>query len=157
MKIGIVTQWRNQGQATLSRHLRDVLDGLGHETFVLARPTRDQHLLPGVIAHDDVWNQPRVTDAANYDITADEYRAWVDGNGIEALFLNQNYQFDVLKRLRSRGVRTFGFFVWESFRADHVDAARAAYDVVYSLNACSRDRYAALGLDTPLLRWGIHP
>ncbi len=157
MKIGIVSQWRNQGQATLSRHLRDALDALGHETFVLARPTRDQHLLPGVVSHDDVWDQPRVTTASNYQIPSDEYRAWVDANGIEALFLNQNYQFEALKKLRARGVRTFGFFVWESFRADHVAPARAAYDIVYSLNACTRDRYAQLGLDSPLLRWGIHP
>ena len=41
MRIGICSWWFNRGQAVVARHLRSTLDELGHETFVLARPTRE--------------------------------------------------------------------------------------------------------------------
>ena len=157
MKVGIVSQWRNQGQATLSRHLRDALETLGHETFVLARPTRDEHVLPGAIDHQDVWAQERVEDASNYKIPAEEYLDWAERHGLEACFFNQNYQFGPIAKLRGRGVRTIGYFVWESFRRDHVSPATDAYSVIYSLNECTRARYQRLGVDSPLASWGIHP
>lgn len=157
MNIGIVSQWRNQGQATLSRHLRDALDALGHQTFVLARPTREQHVLPGAIDHSDVWAQPRVEDASRFEITSEEYLAWARKNSIEVCFFNQNYQFPQLKKLRDAGVKNVGYFVWESFEDSHVDKAREAYDVIYSLNGATQDRYTRLGVSSPLLFWGLHP
>ena len=42
MRIGLVTKWFNRGQAFVSRYLRDALDAQGHETFILARPTKDK-------------------------------------------------------------------------------------------------------------------
>jgi 1,2-diacylglycerol 3-alpha-glucosyltransferase len=157
VRIGIVSQWRNQGQATLSRHLRDALHSLGHETFVLARPTREQHLLPGAIDHSDVWAQEGVEDASRYEIPSEEYLGFAKRHGIEVCFFNQNYQFAQLRKLREAGVRNIGYFVWESFDASHVAPARESYDVVYSLNRATRERYARLGVDSPLLFWGIHP
>lgn len=157
MKVGIVSQWRNQGQATLSRHLRDALDSLGHETFVLARPTRDTHVLPGRIDRDDVWAQPRVEPASQFQIPAEEYLDWARRCGLSACWFNQNYQFGPIEKLRRSGVRTIGYFVWESFERGDVAKARAAYDVVYSLNRATQARYARLGLESPLVRWGCHP
>jgi 1,2-diacylglycerol 3-alpha-glucosyltransferase len=157
MKIGIVSQWRNQGQATLSRHLRDALDGLGHRTYVLARPTRDTHVHPGVIDHGDVWQQDGVTDASHFEIPKSEYLEWARDNGIEAVFFNQNYQFDEIAALRQAGVATIGYFVWEAFRERDLKPARKAYSVIYSLNRCTQVRYERLGLESPLLLWGCHP
>jgi 1,2-diacylglycerol 3-alpha-glucosyltransferase len=157
MRIGIVSQWRNQGQATLSRHLRDALIELGHDTFVLARPTREQHVLPGKIDHDDVWKQPGVEDASRYEIPTDEYLDWANRNRIEVCFFNQNYQWKQLEKLRTSGVKNVGYFVWEWFENSNLDDTRAAYDVVYSLNRSTQARYARLGYESPLLFWGIHP
>ena len=157
MNVGIVSQWRNQGQATLSRHLRDALDELGHRTYVLARPTREQHTFPGMIDRSDVWQQPDVEEASRFEIPAAEYERWASRNAIEVAFFNQNYQFDQVRGLRERGVRTIGYFVWEAFRECDVEPARGAYDVVYSLNRATRDRYEELGIESPLLRWGCHP
>ncbi len=157
MRIGIVSQWRNQGQATLSRHLRDALESLGHQTCVLARPTRDTHVLPGAIDHGDVWQQDGVTDASHFDIPEAEYLAWARDQRVAAAFFNQNYQFDEIAALRRAGVRTVGYFVWEAFREKDVAPARRAYDVIYSLNRCTRNRYRRLGIESPLLRWGCHP
>jgi glycosyltransferase involved in cell wall biosynthesis len=157
MNIGIVSQWRNQGQATLSRHLRDALDALGHRTFVLARPTRDDHVVPAFVDRADVWRQPDVREASSHMIPEDEYLAWARENAIEAAFFNQNYQFAEIEALRRAGVRTVGYFVWEAFREKDVGPTRRAYDLVYSLNRCTRIRYRRLGIESPLLTWGIHP
>ena len=37
MRIGLVTKWFASGQAVVARQMRSALDGLGHETFVLAK------------------------------------------------------------------------------------------------------------------------
>jgi len=147
MDIGIVSQWRNQGQATLSRHLRDALESLGHRTFVLARPTRDSHALPGAVDDADVWDQRDVTRASHFEIPEREYLGWARAHGIEAAFFNQNYQFREIAALRRAGVRTVGYFVWEAFRERDVAPARRAYDAIYSLNRCTQARYERLGID----------
>jgi 1,2-diacylglycerol 3-alpha-glucosyltransferase len=47
--------------------------------------------------------------------------------------------------------------VWEHFSSEHVDGAREAYDVVYSLTRAEQARYAELGIDSPYVPWGCHP
>ena len=54
-------------------------------------------------------------------------------------------------------MRTIGRFVWEHFSADHVAAARQAYDLVFSLTRAEQDRYAGMGIESPYVRWGCHP
>jgi glycosyltransferase involved in cell wall biosynthesis len=157
MRIGVVSKWFNRGQPIVGRHLRSALDELGHETFVLARPMKEERRRPGLIQRDDVWDQPRVTEASAFDVPLAEYREWVDANGIEAIFCDQNYSFDELADLRRSGVRTIGRFVWEAFGEQHVEGAREAYDVVYSLTECERERYRAWGMETPFVLWGCHP
>ena len=157
MRIGVVTKWFNRGQPVVGRQLRSALDELGHETFVLARPKKEKGPRPGALDRDDVWDQPRVTEASAYDVPGPEYEAWIADNGIEAIFCDQNYQFDELARLREGGVLTIGRFVWEHFTAEHVPGARAAFDVVYSLTHAERERYAGFGLETPYVTWGCHP
>ena len=70
---------------------------------------------------------------------------------------DQNYQFDEIARLRRRGVRTVGRFVWEHFSEEHVAPAGEAFDRVYSLTAVERERYADMGIESPRVRWGCHP
>ena len=157
MRIGVCSYWFNRGQAVVSRQLRSALEELGHETFVLARPTRGGNLRPSFVDRTDVWDQPRVTEASSYLIPQDEYLRWAQEYGIEVVFFDQNYQFEEIEALRRSGVRTVGRFVWEHFASEHAGPALAAFDVVYSLTAAERERYAALGLDTPRVRWGCHP
>jgi 1,2-diacylglycerol 3-alpha-glucosyltransferase len=157
MRIGIVSYWFNRGQAVVARHLRTALDELGHETFVLARPTRNTNIRPSFVDRDGVWDQPRITEGSDYLITADEYERWAMDNGIDVAFFDQNYQFAEIARLRDSGVRTVARFVWEAFSPDDVAGAREALDVVYSLTACERERYSGLGIESPRVRWGCHP
>lgn len=157
MNIGIVSHWFNRGQGVVGRQLRSALDELGHRTFVLARPTRATNRRPAFVDRGDVWDQPDVTEASAYAIPFDEYERWAAGAELDAAFFDQNYQFEEVAKLRSRGLRTIGRFVWEAFAPSDVPGALAAYDVVYSLTACEQERYRDLGIDSPRVRWGCHP
>lgn len=157
VRVGIVSVWFNRGQATVGRQLRSALEQLGHDTFVLARPARERFVRPLYIENRDVWAQKRVTAASTREIPAAEYQQWAEANGIDAAFFFQNLQFPEIRSLRERGVVTFGCFMWEAFRAQNVDGARDAFDVVYSVNRCSHERYRSWGLHSRYLGWACHP
>lgn len=157
MNIGIVSHWFNRGQGTVGRLLRSLLDGLGHRTFVLARPTKDHFVRPRFVDRTDVWDQPDVTAGSGFNLFAEEYLRWGSDNAVDLAFFDQNYQFDEIAALRAIGVRTIGRFVWESFGTAHVAGALRAFDGVYSLTRCEQKRYAQMGIDSPFLRWGCHP
>jgi 1,2-diacylglycerol 3-alpha-glucosyltransferase len=157
MRIGIVAYWFNRGQGVVARHLRSAFEELGHETFVLARPTRASNLKPAFVDREGVWDQPGVTAASAYQVPWEEYQAWDEANSPDVVFFDQNYQFEEIARLRRSGVRTAGRFVWEAFSPHHVGAATEALDAIYSLTRCERERYAGLGIDSPLIPWGCPP
>jgi glycosyltransferase involved in cell wall biosynthesis len=157
MRVGICAYWFNRGQGVVARQIRSALDELGHETFVLARPTRAKNIRPAFIDHSGVWDQPNVTDASQYKIPAAEMVEWGRSNELDVALFDQNYEFDSIAALRAAGVRTIGRFVWEQFASDNVADAKRALDAVYSLTACEQERYAAMGIDSPRVRWGIHP
>jgi 1,2-diacylglycerol 3-alpha-glucosyltransferase len=157
MRIGIVSYWFNRGQAVVSRQLRSALDGLGHETFVLARPTTETNIRASFVDRGDVWAQPGVTEASANEIPTREYLDWAQANDLEVAFFDQNYGFAGITELRRSGVRTIGRFVWEQFSAADVEPAKEALDVIYSLTACEQERYAGLGIESPRVQWGIHP
>ncbi len=157
MRIGIVAYWFNRGQAVVARQIRATLNDLGHETFVLARPTRKTNIRPGRIDSEGVWAQDAVTAASDYLIPGDEYLAWAAEVRPDVVLFDQNYQFDEIARLRESGVRTIGRFVWEHFSAEHAEPAARAFDRIYSLTACEQQRYAEMGIETPRVRWGCFP
>lgn len=157
MRVGLVSKWFNRGQPVVARQLRSALDELGHETFVLARPKKEKGPRPGALDRDDVWDQPRITEASSYEVSGAEYRGWAADNGLEAVLCDQNYQFDELAALRTDGVRIVGRFVWEHFTEEHIAGAREAYDVVYSMTRVEQERYRSFGLETPYVPWGCHP
>ena len=115
MRIGIVAHWFNRGQGVVARHLRSALDELGHETFVLARPTRATNRRSAFVDRSDVWNQPRVTAASEFDVPGEEYARWARACELEVAFFDQNYQWEEIAAVRAQGVRTVGRFVWEAF------------------------------------------
>jgi glycosyltransferase involved in cell wall biosynthesis len=154
MRIGIVAYWFNRGQAVVARQIRSALDELGHETFVLARPTRKTNIRPDWIDREGVWDQEGVTAASDYLVPWEEYEAWAEANRPDVVMFDQNYQFDEIARLRATGVRTVGRFVWEHFSDEHVGPAGEAFDVIYSLTAAERERYAGMGIESPRVRWG---
>jgi glycosyltransferase involved in cell wall biosynthesis len=157
VRIGICAYWFNRGQGVVARQLRSALDGLGHETFVLARPTRAKNIRPAFVDRTGVWDQPGVTAASEYRIPAAELVAWGTEHDLDLALFDQNYEFEAIAALRDAGVATAGRFVWEHFSAVHAEPAKRALETIYSLTACERERYAAMGIDSPRVRWGIHP
>lgn len=157
VRIGICSYWFNRGQGVVSRQVRSALETLGHETAVLARPSKPGSGVPSFVDHTDVWDQSGVTEASQYEIPAHEYLGWAGEQGIEVCFFDQNYGFEAIEALRRSGVRTIGRFVWEQFSRDDVEPAKRAFDLIYSLTGCERRRYARLGIDSGRVRWGIHP
>ena len=112
----------------------------------------------GALSRDDVWDQPGVTEASAYDIPLAEYTEWVEREGIEAILCDQNYGFAELAELRGAAAcKVIGRFVWEHFTAEHVEGARSAYDVVFSMTRAEQERYREMGLETPYVPWGCHP
>ncbi len=157
MRIGIVAYWFNRGQAVVARQIRSTLEDLGHETFVLARPTRRTNIRPGWVDTEGVWAQDGVTAASDYLIPAAEYTGWAERVQPDLVMFDQNYQFDEIAQLRESGVTTIGRFVWEHFSAEHVAPATEAFDRIYSLTACEQERYTEMGIETPRVRWGCFP
>ena len=157
MRVGICAYWFNRGQGVVARQIRSALDELGHETFVLARPTRAGNIRPAFVDHTGVWDQPNVTDASQYRIPRAEIVAWGREHELELCLFDQNYEFGAIAGLREAGVLTVGRFVWEQFSDEHVEPAKRALDVVYSLTAAEQERYASMGIESPRVRWGIHP
>jgi 1,2-diacylglycerol 3-alpha-glucosyltransferase len=157
MRVGIVAYWFNRGQGVVARQIRSALDDLGHETFVLARPTRKTNIRPDWIDPDGVWAQDGITAGSDYLIPREEYSAWAEAVSPDVVLFDQNYQFDEIAWLRRSGVRTAGRFVWEHFSDEHVGPAGEAFDVIYSMTAVELERYAAMGIETPRVRWGCFP
>lgn len=160
VRIGIVTKWLNRGQSYVARQTRSGLDEMGHDTFVLARPSRDRgsaHPHPGPDADGEWARQPDVTTASAWAVPLGEYEAWAVSNSLEAIIFDNCFQFDEIAALRGAGLRTAGRFVWEMFAPGHVPGALAAYDVVYSLTDCEHHRYAGLGIESLRVPWGVHP
>lgn len=160
MRVGIVSKWYASGQGVVSRQLRSAIDQLGHETVVLARPGRGPRAArhaSGVDELDPVWSGPGVSEASAHEISEAEYRAWADDHGLELILCDENYQFRELASLRRTGIRVVGRFVWESFSPADADGAGRAYDAIYSLTRCEQRRYREIGIESPYVRWGIHP
>jgi 1,2-diacylglycerol 3-alpha-glucosyltransferase len=157
MRIGICAYWFNRGQGVVARQVRSILDELGHDTFVLARPTRESNIRSAFVARSDVWDQPHITEASSYEIPAEEYIDWGRSNELDIAFFDQNYGFEGIAGLRRSGVRTVGRFVWEQFAESDVGPATDAIDVIYSLTRCEQERYSGLGIESPYVQWGIHP
>ena len=157
MRVGICAFWFNRGQGVVARQLRSALDELGHETFVLGRPTKESFPMPQDARTDDVWAQEGVTAASDFFIPEAELLDWASESSLEACFFDQNYEFDSITALRRAGVRTIGRFVWERFSDEHVDPTKAAYDLVYSMTLAEQRRYSGMGIEAPYVRWGVHP
>jgi glycosyltransferase involved in cell wall biosynthesis len=156
VRVGLVTKWFASGQAVVSRQIRSALDELGHETFVLAKQGKGPRAQADRV-DDPIWDQPGVTHSEHADIPEADYLAWAREHSLDAVMCDQNDQFAVIAALRRAGVRTIGRFVWESFAPDDAGPAREAYDVIYSFTRAEQERYAGLGIESPLLTWGVHP
>ena len=158
MRVGICAYWFNRGQGVVARQLRSALDALGHETFVLARPTRAANIRPSFVDRSGRLGPARGhRGLATTGSRPPSYVAWAARERARARPLRPE--------LRVRGDRascappacaTVGRFVWEQFSTRARRAGEASLDVIYSLTACeqralreARDREPARPLGHP--------
>jgi len=157
MHVGFVSNWCNRGQGVLTRLVRSIFDEAGCSTFVLARPTNPKMPIGNFIDTRGEWDDTRVTHGSSFDMPPEEYVTWAKRCCLDVLFCDMNLQFEAIEKVRRIGVRTIGRFVWERFDKHHVEKAKRAYDVVYSLTRCEQVRYRGFGIESPYLRLGLHP
>ena len=157
MRIGICAYWFNRGQGVVARQLRSALDALGHETFVLARPTRAANIRPSFVDRTGVWDQPGVTEASQYRIPADELVAWGRENELELAFFDQNYGFEAIEALRASGVATVGPLRLGAVLARARRAGEAGARRHLLADRLRAGALRELGIESPRVRWGIHP
>ena len=125
MRIGICAYWFNRGQGVVARQLRSAIDALGHETFVLARPTRAKNIRPAFIDRTGVWDQPgspRLRRTGSPPTSSSPGGARTSSTSPSS---TRTTSSSAIAELRDAGVRTVGRFVWEQFSSEHVEPARA--------------------------------
>jgi len=153
--IGFVSYWFNRGQAVVTRYIKSIFDEAGYNTFVLVRSPPSK--VSGEGKGD--WAKGNITmGSGTYDMPIRTYTDWAKKNKLDICFFDQNYQFNAIRAIRSLGIKTVGRYVWEQYGAEHVAGSVKSLDVLYSLTKAERKRYSnKFGIDSPLLRWGIHP
>ena len=157
MKIGIISRWCNRGRGVVARRIRNIFKEAGHETFVLALPTKGKSPIGNYIDSRDVWNVDNITYAPSAEPAAETYLGWAAETGVGVVFCDMITQYDEIQQLRDMGVRTVGRFVWERFYPQKADRMTSAYETIYSLTRCEKAVYASHGIDSPYVRWGISP
>jgi glycosyltransferase involved in cell wall biosynthesis len=157
MNIGFVNNWCNRGQGVVARWVRTIFDEAGHNTYVLARPTNPKAPIGSYIDERDDWATENVTFGSAFEMPVKEYVHWAKTCNLDVLFCDMNLQFEAVQAVRQLGVKTIGRFVWERFGRAFVDDANAAYDVIYSLTKCEKEAYRKLGINSPSVRFGLHP
>lgn len=139
------------------RQLRSILDAAGHETHVLARPTRDTFDMPAALESTGEWNQPGVTRASDFRPSCEELVAWAYRHRCELVLFFMYKHWAGVDAVRRRGIRTVGTFMWERFSRDDAEGAGEAYDEVFALTDASAAHFATLGLPSTRVRYGVHP
>lgn len=105
MNIGIVTTWFERGGAYVSRQYRDTL-AAGHDVFIYARGGERY------AAGDPNWDDACVTWGKKLDVPVPtfielaDFRHWVEINGIELVFFNEQQWWEPVLLCRQLGVLT---------------------------------------------------
>lgn len=99
MKIGIITTWFERGAAYVSRAYMDSLVSEGHDVFIYARGGE------AFEKNDSKWNQANVTygtHRSNSRISKGPFFRWIDRNGIEVLFFNEQRDYTIVMQTKEK-------------------------------------------------------
>ena len=157
MRVGSSRSGLPRGQAVVTRQIRSALDGLGHETFVLAKPGKGPRAQQERVA-DPVWDQPGVTHGSEADIPLADYEAWASDELARRRPLRPERPVRRDRGAPRRGgLRTIGRFVWESFAPEDAGPAQARLRPDLLVHPRRAGALPRLGIEIPLLTWGCHP
>lgn len=152
MNIGFVSYWFPRGQSYVTKHLISIVrENTNHNIFLLTRKGN-------LTAMSPEWDIPNLTiGPSEYDIPLNVYIQWIKKNKIDLLILFQNYQFKELFEIKKMGVKIIGTFMWEQFNLKHSQKTKEVYDLIYVLHESQIAHMNKFGINSELVRWGIHP
>lgn len=153
LRVGFVTLWYERGHAYVTKMMRDALAGR-FDTFVFARNggTPDLKLL----ATNGEWAVPNLTTHSDYNIPQRVFAEWLVRNRPDVVIFNEEYHLRLVKASKESGARTIGYYVWELFPVEYVEACNELFDVILcQTDACYR-YFSQIGLKNLVrLTWGI--
>ena len=158
VRVGVGRRkWFNRGQPVVGRQLRSAVDALGHESFVLARPKKEKGPRPGALDRDDVWDQPRVTEASAYEIPPPSTTPGSARTGSRRSSATRTTSSTRSRSCASAASARSAASSGSTSRTSTSRARKRAYDVVYSFTRAEQARYAEMGIESPYVPWGCHP
>ena len=108
MKIGIISVWCNRGRGVVARRIRNIFEEAGHETFVLALPTKETAPIGNHVDSRGIWNVDNISFAPTFAPAADTYLGWAAETGVEVVFCDMVLQYDEIQQLRFHALEGFG-------------------------------------------------
>ncbi len=124
LRIGFVTIWFERGQAYVTKTLHSALSQ-DHDTFVFARTgiVHDHQM----IETKGPWAVPNLTTYPSYAIDHNTLVRWIIDNKIDVVILNEEYDWDLVRAVKSTGVKTVTYL---DFYKDEWKPFMALYDAV---------------------------
>lgn len=154
LRIGLVSVWFERGQAYVTKTLRDAL-AQDHETFVFARTggVYGQSMLET----DGFWQVPNLYTFGDYQIPGDVLVRWIHENDLDAVVLNEEYDWNLVAAAKSTGVLVLTYL--DYYKEDWVPLMRLYDGVLCStlrtyhiVRPHCRAFYTGWAVDTDLFR-----
>ncbi|MBI2471665.1 MAG: tetratricopeptide repeat protein [Planctomycetes bacterium] len=154
LKIGFVSIWFERGQSYVTKTLRDVI-ARKHETFVFAR-TGGVYGQPKLDTNG-YWNVPNLTSYPNYQIPPDVLINWIQGNNLDAIIFNEEYDWNLVMAAKSTGTKILTYL--DYYKEDWIpymslyDAVLCSTKRTFNLvNDICKAHYIGWGVDTELFK-----
>jgi len=152
MKFGCITYWYERGQAFFAREIRRLLCQAGHDVFIFARQDES---IPRAVFHEQDWSVPNLTRYPEYKIPFETLSPWIDKRALDVVFFNEEYDFDLVRSIKQKGIRTIGVFWWELFDPQWVDLCNEVYDLIICPFEACYDKFKNLGVKgAKHVKWG---
>lgn len=154
LKIGFVSIWFERGQSYVTKTLRDVI-ARNHETFVFAR-TGGVYGQPKLDTNG-YWNVPNLTTYPNYQIPPDVLIKWIQGNNLDMIIFNEEYDWNMVMAAKSTGTKILTYLDyykedWKPYMSLY-DAVLCSTKRTFNLvNDICKAHYIGWGVDTELFK-----
>ena len=152
--VGFISIWFERGQSYVTKTIRDALAAV-HETFLFAR-TGGVYGKP-MLETSGQWAVPNMTLWDRYEIPRDVIIRWVHDNRLDSVILNEEYDWDLVKALKSTGIKVITYL---DYYRENWKVNMGLYDAVlcstkrtfHLVKDICRAHYIGWGVDTDLFR-----
>ena len=154
LNVGFISIWFERGQSYVTKVIRDAF-ATQHETFLFAR-TGGVNGQP-MLEISGIWDIPNLTVWPRYDIPGNVIVQWIRDNNLDAVILNEEYDWKLVKAIKSTGVKVMTYLDYykEDWKGNMglYDAVLCSTKRTFNLvkDVC-RAYYMGWGVDTDLFR-----